>query len=235
MIESINGGYAVELWLSEDYAGGLQESVECEVAAALESARARGRPMPLVEVHEGRATLVGEVRSWIEKVAARRAVMRVAGVTAIDDGAVRVHPEGADVRSDAQLAQMARAALEADARVPEGAVRVEVQDGRITLDGVLSHEDERAAAEDAVTPLVGAREVVNRIAVPPRTRPAHLFASIEEALRRALGREAKHVRVALNETGFELTGHVSTLALQRVAERAVRRVLGDVRLTLKLH
>ena len=235
MIESINGGYAVELWLSEDYAGGVQGSVEREVAAAFESARARGRPMPWVEVHEGRATLAGEVGSWMEKVTARRAVMRVAGVTAIDDSGVRVQPEGADVRSDGQLAVMARAALDGDGRVPYGAVRVEVQDGRITLDGVLAHEDERAAAEDAVTPLVGAREVVNKITVPPRPRPPHLFAGIEEGLRRALGRDAKHVRVALNETGFELTGRVSTLELQRVAERAVRRVLGDVPLTLKLH
>jgi osmotically-inducible protein OsmY len=189
----------------------------------------------MVQVHEGRATLAGEVRSWADKVAARRAVMRVPGVTAIDDGAVRVRPDGAEARSDAQLARMARGALEGDGRVPEGAVRVEVQDGRVTLDGVLAHEDERAAAEDAVTPLIGVREVVNKITVPPRPRPPRLFDSIEDALRRALGREAKHVRIALSATGFELTGRVSTLALQSAAERAVRRVLGDVPLALRLH
>ena len=51
MTEAVGGGYAVELWLAEDYAGGLLEDVERALAAALESARARGRPTPTVEVH----------------------------------------------------------------------------------------------------------------------------------------------------------------------------------------
>lgn len=234
MIEGVGGGYAVELWLADDYAGGLQEDVERAMAAELESARARGRSTPIVEVHEGRATLTGEVLSWVDKVAARGAVMRVPGVQAIDDRAVVVKPRGTEVRSDAELARVARAALDADSRVPLGAVRVEAGQGRVILSGVLGHEDERAAAEDAVTPLVGVRGVVNEIVVPPRLRPPHTLARVEEALQHALGREASHVRVTLVEPGVELTGRLSTLALRDSAARAVRRVLGDVPLTLKL-
>jgi len=235
MTEAVGGGYAVELWLAEDYAGGLQEDVERALAAALESARARGRSTPTVEVHEGRATLTGEVRCYADKVAARAAVMQVPGIHAIDDHAVTVQPRGTEVRSDPELARMARAALDADSRVPLGGVRVEAGQGRVILGGVLGHEDERAAAEDTVTPLVGVRGVVNEIVVPPRLHPPHTLTRVEEALRQALGREAAHVRVTLVEPGVELTGRLSTLALRDSAARAVRRVLGDVPLALKLH
>jgi len=235
MTESVGGGYAVELWLAEDYADGLQGEVERELAAELESARVRGRTTLTVEVHEGFATLAGGVRSWAEKVAARHAVMRVPGVGGVDDRGVDVRPDAAETRSDTELVRMAQSALDWDSRVPYGAVRVGVTEARVRLAGVVDHEDERAAAVDAVARLSGVREVVNEIVVPPRARPPYALTRVEEELVRGLGREAKHVRVALSESGVELTGRVATLALRREAERAVRRVLGDVPLSLKIH
>lgn len=235
MIETAGGGYAVELWLSEDYAGGLQGDVERELAVELESSRVRGRPTPIVEVHEGFATLTGEVRSWAEKAAAREAVMRVPGVTGVDVSGVAVQPDPAEARPDATLASLAQAALDADSRVTPGAVRAAAHDGCLTLAGTVGHEDERAAALDAVGRLIGVRDVVNAMVVPPRGRPAQLLTRVEAALRRELGREAKHVRVAAIDTSVEVTGRVPTLALRAAAARAVRRVLGDVAISLKLH
>ena len=235
MIESPRGGYAVEMWLSEDYAGGLQEAVEPELAAELESASARGRTAVTVEVHEGTARLAGSVGSWAEKVGARRAAMRVPGVTDVDDGAVDVRPDAAEARSDMELVHMTRSAINWDSRVHRSLVRVSVTDGRVTLEGAVDHDDERTAAGETVARLVGVREVANNIVVPPRLRPLNARARVQEALASALGREAKHVRVAVSESGVELTGRVSTLALRGEAERAVRRVLGDVPLLLQLH
>lgn len=234
MTEAIGGGYAVELWLSQDYAGGLQEDVEREVAAALDLAYERGNARVSVEMHEGFATLTGEVRGWVEKVAARRAVMRVPGVTGIDDSGVDVSPAAADARSDKDLARMACLVLDWDSRVPRGAVAVAVKDARVTLTGAVDHEDARAAALDAVARLVGVREVESHIVVSPRERPVHPSVRLQEELQRALGREARHVRVDLSEAGVQLTGRVSTLALRDAAARAVRRVLGDVRVSLSL-
>lgn len=235
MIDSPRGGYAVEMWLSEDYAGGLQEAVERELAAALESASGRGRTALTVEVHEGVARLAGRVSSWAEKVRARRAVMRVPGVAEVDDGAVAVTPDPAEDRSDAELVHMVGSALSWDSRVPRRRVRVSVTEGSVMLDGFVDHDDEREAAEETVARLVGVREVVNDIVVPPRPRPAHALTRLQEALSAALGREAKHLRVALSDSGVELTGRLSTLALRVEAERTVRRMLGDVPLTVQVH
>lgn len=234
MNESTSGGYAVEMWLSEDYAGGLQGQVEHELSAALESARARGRAEVTVAVHEGVAMLVGRVSAWAEKVAAREAVMRVPRVTALDDCGLVVRPAAAEARRDAELAAAARSALDWDSGVPRG-VRVAATAGRLTVSGVVDHEDERAAAVAAVSRLIGVCEVVNEIVVPPRERPAHALSRIEEAWARVLGREAKHVRLVVNESGVAIMGRVSSLALRREAERAVRRVLGDVSLSAHFH
>jgi osmotically-inducible protein OsmY len=234
MIESMGGGYAVELWLSEDYSG-VQGDVERELAAAMESAQARGRTALTVEVHEGVAILAGTVRAWAEKVAARAAVMHVRGVTTVDDRNVEVIPDAAEARSDIELAGAARIALDWNSRVPHGAVHVAVAGGRVTLSGTVGHEDQRAAAVDAVAPLVAVRELVNDIAVPPRAWRPDSTAQCDEALARALGRDAKHVQVRRGDTAAELTGRLPSLALRGEAERAVRRVLGDVPLVVKLH
>lgn len=235
MTEAIGGGYAVELWLTHDYASGLQGDVDRELGAEMESARLRGRVGLTAQVEDGFAILTGQVRCWGEKVAARRAVMRVPGITAIDDRAVLVWPEAAESRTDSELMHMALAALAGDSRVPPAAVRVAVGEGRITLTGTLAHEDEREAAEQAVTFTVGAREVINAITVPARVRPPHPLTKLQEALERAVGREAKHVRVLMTDAGVELRGRLSSLALRGAAEAAVRRVLGDVPVALKLH
>lgn len=230
------GGYAVEMWLTEDSTTGqLQEQAEREVGAALASERARGREALTVAVHERVAHLAGTVGSWGEKLAARHAVMRVPRLVAVDDSAVIVDPPTTDRRSDAQLAGMARTVLDWSWRVPRGAVYVDAANGRLTLSGKLDHEDERTAAVDVVAGLAGVREVVNEIFVPPRPRPLHAVSMLEEALDQALGRDARHVHVALHELGVRLTGRVATLAQRSAAELAVRRVLGDVPVSLRLH
>jgi hypothetical protein len=51
----------------------------------------------------------------------------------------------------------------------------------------------------------------------------------------ALRREARHVRIAARGAGVELSGRLPMLALREAVATAVRRVLGDVPIWLKLH
>ena len=230
------GGYAVEMWLTEDATTGqLQEQAEREVATALVSERIRGREALTVEVHDRVARLAGSVASWGEKLAARHGVMRVPGLLGVDDAAVSVEPPATEIRSDTQLVDRARSVLNWSWRIPGGALHVDAANGRLTLSGQLDHDDERTAAMDAVAGLAGVREVVDEIFVPPRPRPPHAVSVIDEALDQALGRDARHVHVALHELGVRLTGRVATLAQRKAAEQAVRRVLGDVPVSLQFH
>jgi osmotically-inducible protein OsmY len=228
------GGYAVEMWLAEDSTlPQLQETAEHQVASALASERARGREALTVEVHERVARLAGAVGSWGEKLAARAAAMRVPGLIGVDDAAVIVEPPAAETRSDAQLAGMARSVLDWSWRIPRGAVRVDAADGQLTLSGTLDHDDERSAALEAVAGLAGVREVVDEMFVPPHSRTTQTLSLLTEALEGALNRDARHVHIVLEQVGVRLTGRVATLSQRAAAERAVRRVLGDVPLSMQ--
>jgi osmotically-inducible protein OsmY len=66
--------------------------------------------------------------------------------------------------------------------------------------------------------------------VPPLPRPIHATDRVDEAIEHALGRDARHVRVSVTDAGVELKGWVRTLAQVAAAERAVRRMMGDVAL-----
>src|SRR5687767_2001776 len=85
-----------------------------------------------VEVKDGVVTLSGHLDSFAEKVAAQRAVERVPGVKGIAVE-IDVRVPGQDRRSDTDIAAAAKAALEIDAVIPRDAVKVLVEDGRLTL------------------------------------------------------------------------------------------------------
>jgi osmotically-inducible protein OsmY len=194
---------------------------------------ARGRAAVTVDVDKHVATLGGTVGSYAEKAGARRAAARVPGIEAIED-AIVVTPEPGETKSDAELERMGNEILAWDGRVPARAVRVAVRGGRVRLSGTVDHDDERAAAEAAVARLIGVRDVANEIVLRPVPPPPHARGRIEEELARRLGPEARHVKVVVDDRGVTLKGRLATLALRHAAERAVRRVLGDVPLELRL-
>ena len=85
-----------------------------------------------VSIKDGIVTLNGAVSSYAEKLAAARAVKRVAGVRGLaEDLAVEV-PESA-WRTDSEIAAAALQAIGRASTVPEGSVKVMVRQGSLTL------------------------------------------------------------------------------------------------------
>lgn len=220
MNESVNGGTAVELWLTNE-----QPALQGAVVEALAEAGVH----VVATVREGVATLSGTVSSYAERLAARRAAMGVKHIWRVEDEmVVELDPGVAGVDpSDATLQAMARASLAWDSRLP-GGLSASVENGRLTLDGMVNTDAEREAAFENVTRLRGVREVVNRITLRRAATLQHAVARLEDAIERHLGPAGKRVRVRLTEDGVALTGRVPSLADRAAAERAVRRVLGDV-------
>ena len=81
-------------------------------------------------------TLTGTVDSYIKKWAAENAAQRVRGVQAIAND-IEVRLTGDDRRTDADIAAAAAQALEWDSLVPNGAVKVTVSNGWVTLRGTV--------------------------------------------------------------------------------------------------
>ena len=81
-------------------------------------------------------------------------------------------PKAPEVKAEApkpdpnkELAQRVKKALEADARVPGGAIDVTAADGRITLWGTTSTEGERSRAAQIASKIEGVTSVENKLKI----------------------------------------------------------------------
>ena len=114
-----------------------------------------------VAVEDGVVTLIGNVDTLRDAVAAERAVKRVDGVRSI---ANVLHVKARNERTDTDIAREALHRLRNNVTVPLS-VQAVVRDGYVTLDGTVSWMHQRAAAENAVRYLSGVKGVSNQILV----------------------------------------------------------------------
>jgi osmotically-inducible protein OsmY len=101
-----------------------------------------------VAAKEGVVTLTGFVESYAQKLAAEKAVKRVAGVRAYADE-LQVKLRADLARTDTDIAHAAANALDWDVDVPD-TVTARVVNGWITLEGSTTWQYQKQAAERAV-------------------------------------------------------------------------------------
>lgn len=163
-----------------------------------------------VAVRHGIVTLSGTMDSYAQKHAAERAVRRVAGVRGLAvDLEVRLTP--GHQRTDAEIAQAAAHALRWHSLVPNDKVTVEVENGWLTLRGVVDWAYQRASAEQCVRPLVGVRGITNEIFIVAKVDAEEISKQICAALERHVARESRHITVAVEGGVVTLTGKVDSL------------------------
>jgi osmotically-inducible protein OsmY len=172
-----------------------------------------------VVVEDGGVTLFGEVPSAAERIAARKAVLRVRGVRTVAD---EVRIAGADWRltTDSDIAEALARALRDASVVPTGAVQATVEEGAVTLSGEVQWQYQREAARKLAETLVGVREVDSRITLSRRPSAEDAAERIRGAIRRSALLDAASIEVTTNETVAVLTGTVHSFAERRQAEKA---------------
>jgi osmotically-inducible protein OsmY len=177
-----------------------------------------------VEVDRGVVTLTGTVSSWAKRAAARDAAHRVAGVLDVAND-IHVKLPGDLVRTDTEIAQAVRQALEWDALVPDKRIQSTVSTGWVTLEGNVDSWAEREDAERALQNLVAVRGVTNKITIVSGRPvvPETVREAIEDALERRAEREARGIQVEVTGTGtVTLTGQVRSCAEKRATLAAAR-------------
>ena len=163
-----------------------------------------------VEVDDGVVTLTGTVDSWAKKLAATEAAHRVAGVRDVADD-VRVRVPGSQSRTDTEIAQDVRFALEWDAYVPDKDIRSTVSDGQVTLEGQVHTLLQKEDAGKAIRGVKGVRWVHNLLIVRPAdVSPDQIRRSIEQALERRAEREADRIEVTVRDGIVTVKGRVRT-------------------------
>jgi osmotically-inducible protein OsmY len=188
-----------------------------------------------VEVDAGVVTLTGTVSSWAKKVAAREAAHRVADVLDVADD-ITVKVPGSAGRTDTEIAQAVRHALEWNVFVPDKRIRCSVSDGWVTLEGDVDYWSQRDDAERAIHSLAGVAAVSNRIEVKAATAvSSDVKKAIEEALERQAKREAKRIRLDVQDGRVSVSGLVHSWAERQSVIGAARGTRGVRKVEDHLH
>jgi osmotically-inducible protein OsmY len=165
-----------------------------------------------VTARDGVITLMGHVVSFAEKHAAETAVGRVKGVKAVaEELEVRLLFESK--HGDEEIAVAAINRLAWNSSVPKDAIKVKVQQGWITLSGVVEWSYQKFAAVQDLRWLMGVVGVSNEVTIKPRVNASEISDDITDALNRSwLFTDPQTVYVSAVGGKVKLTGHVDTWA-----------------------
>lgn len=178
-----------------------------------------------VEAKDGVVTLSGHVNTFTEKWNAERAAKRVAGVKvlAID---IEVNIPGSEKQSDTDIATAIRSALKFSTYVYPESLKVEVDNGLVTLTGEVEWNYLKEAAEDTVRFVKGVKSVINLISIKSTLSAKNVKADIEAALKRRAQIEAENIQVVVNGDEVTLKGNIHSWPERRLATSAVWSVPG---------
>jgi osmotically-inducible protein OsmY len=174
-----------------------------------------------VDVKDGVVTLSGYVDSNSQKWAADITATRVFGVRSVVEE-IQVRLPGSLKRQDESIARAASDALEWHVSVPYDRVKVQVQDGLVTLSGEVDWYYQKIAAEDVVRHLRGVVSVSNRIAIKPKRKLLDdVKDKIESAFQRNAVLDARRITVETRGSKVILRGSVRSYAEREQVQWAV--------------
>ena len=210
----------------------LDSEIRAEITQRMKFDTLVGHDDLAVSIDDGKVTLEGTVASLAEK---QRAISNAwtAGVDDVDASGLDVAWDADLVisfvpTSDAAIADAIMDTLAIDARVPEEAISIAVDDGVAKLHGTVSHLKARRAATELARNVAGVDRVKDRIKVRPQVMPADstIGEDIEDALRRNPITEGYEVDVAVRNGTVTLTGTVDTFTEMAEAEDVASGIIG---------
>ncbi|AIC20110.1 MULTISPECIES: BON domain-containing protein [Pseudomonas] len=178
-----------------------------------------------VTVENGVVTLTGHVNSYAQKISAERAVKGIKGVRALAEE-IQVRLEKGAGTADDTIANRALNILNWSSDVPEGDIKIMVQNGWITLEGEVDWQYQKETAERAVRKLSGVVGVDNQLTLRPRVDAGDIRQRIEDALKRNAEIDAKAIHIKVDGDVVKLEGKVHLWRERQIAERAAWSVPG---------
>lgn len=187
-------------------------------------------------VSNGEVTLEGTVESWPERQLAERVAKGVIGVKKVVN---EIDVSYAEARTDREITADIRGQLRADALVDSGLVRVNTNNGVVTLTGTVGSaaEKNRAIANAYVTGTMDVKSSdlkvrawadgpMQRTGAAPRPSDQEIREAVNDALLYDPRVASFNVKPEVDMGAVILRGTVDSLSAKKAAERDARNTIG---------
>jgi osmotically-inducible protein OsmY len=178
-----------------------------------------------IKVKDGMVMLGGSVRYYPEKLIAYDAVRNIAGVQAVVED-IAVYLPGFAERSDNDIASEAMNVLAWTVQVPETALQLEVQNGRVTLNGTVEWWYQKEAAENALCNLRGVRDITNNIRIASSIMPENVQVQFYHELERRGFYDARNLTLNVEGGIIHIRGTVENVQQWNLISRVAAAVAG---------
>lgn len=171
-----------------------------------------------VAAKDGVITLSGAVDSYWKKGAAEKAAQRVLGVKVVASD-LEVKFKGLRKKTDTEVAEAVRNALQWNSAVNDDQIEVKVDGGWVYLDGKVEFQFEKRYAQQCVEDLIGVKGVTNNIqvkTVPVDTK--EIRHKIAAAFHRSASVDSSSIRAESLGNKVTLHGKVRSWAEKKEAE-----------------
>jgi osmotically-inducible protein OsmY len=203
----------------------MEDVLESDVRAALETNDTVDAGDIRVEVRGNQAILRGTVDTGFERRRAATIAVEVFGVTSVDND-LQVEP--VTTRSDRRIRRDVREALQRNAVVDAEQIVVSVDDGRVTLSGVVSSRLEEQEAIGIAELTAGATSVVDELVYEPAVEASdtQILRSVRRQLRWDTRVDATNIAVSVEDGVVVLRGTVDSAAARSAAITSTWSVTG---------
>jgi osmotically-inducible protein OsmY len=171
-----------------------------------------------VTAKDGVITLTGVVDSYAQKVQAQNAAKNVIGVKAVAE-VIEVNYGDSFKKNDTEIANEVLNAFKVNWEVPNDRITVNVENGWVTLEGVLERNFQKEVAKHAVEHLAGVKAVTNNITIRSDTTETLEKAAVENAIDRTWSLNTEDIKVNIAGDKVILTGSVNSLYQKEEAGR----------------
>ena len=173
-----------------------------------------------VLAEDGIVTLTGFVDSYAKKLKAEAIVKDIKGVLAlVEKIEVKFGVEGA--MTDAEIANQVVNALKWNWEIPNDAVKVQVENNWVTLEGSLQWNYQRETVKNLVNNLSGIRGINNKMTIKTELHDSIEKDIILDAIARDWSINGEEVDITVVDKKVTLSGLVHSLYQKHQAEKIV--------------
>ncbi|MRX41655.1 BON domain-containing protein [Flavobacterium sp. LC2016-23] len=177
-----------------------------------------------VTAKEGVITLMGTVNAYYKKLEAENAAKNVDGVKAVVQE-IEVRYSNSP-KSDEDIANDVLKALKDNWSVPDDKIQVKVEEGWITLEGQVTWNYQKEAADQAVIYLPGVKGLTNHIMIKAEIQNEIDKKNVQRALASNWALHSENIFIKVDGTEVTLTGSVSSIYQKDLAEKIVWKTPG---------